>query len=363
MNQKTLRINMSISAIQMIRRLVLIASLALWASLSSAQNYTPKQSVWVAKNFQFHTGEVISDLKIGYITIGDPSGIPVLILHGTAGTAKGLLSKNFGDQLFGPGQVLDSSKYFVIIPDAIGVGSSSKPSDGLKMKFPRYNYDDMVDAQYRLVSEGLGVKHLRLVLGNSMGGMQTWLWGVKYPDYMDLLVPMAASPVAMSGRNWMMRRFIIDSVRNDPEWNGGNYTKQPKSIQFATVYFNVGMSGGNEGLYKLAPTREKADQLLNARLSAPFVVDANDNLYQWESSGDYDPSTRLDNIKARVLAINSADDERNPPELGFMEKVLPRIKNSKLFLIPASSETIGHSTTGQAQWWVKELNSTLQSMQ
>jgi homoserine O-acetyltransferase len=354
---------MSIFGLKIIQRFAIFASIALWASLSIAQTYTPKQSVWVAKNFQFHTGEVISDLKIGYITIGDPSGIPVLILHGTAGTAKGLISKNFGDQLFGPGQALDSSKYFVIIPDAIGVGDSSKPSDGLNMKFPRYNYDDMVDAQYRLVSEGLGIKHLRLVLGNSMGGMQTWLWGVKYPDYMDLLVPMAASPVAMSGRNWMMRRFIIDSVRNDPEWKSGHYTKQPKSIQFATVYFNVGMSGGDEGLYKLAPTREKADQLLNARLSAPFVVDANDNLYQWESSGDYDPSSRLENIKARVLAINSADDERNPPELGFMEKSLPRIKNAKLFLIPASPETVGHSTTGQAKWWAKELNSTLQSMQ
>jgi homoserine O-acetyltransferase len=180
---------------------------------------------------------------------------------------------------------------------------------------------------------------------------------------MDLLVPMAASPVAMSGRNWMMRRFIIDSVHNDPEWQNGNYTKQPKSIQFASVYFNVGMSGGDQGLFKLAPTSEKGDQLLNTRLGASFVVDANDNLYQWESSADYDPSKNLENIKARVLAINSADDERNPPVLGFMEKALPRIKNAKLFLIPASSETSGHSTTGQAKWWAKELNSTLQSMQ
>ena len=354
---------MSRLSLKMIQRLALFASILLWVGISNAQTYTSKQSVWIAKNFKFHTGEVLPEMKIGYITVGEPSGIPVLILHGTAGTAKGLLSSIFGDQLFGPGQVLDSSKYFVIIPDAIGVGNSSKPSDGLKMKFPRYNYDDMVDAQYRLVSEGLGIKHLRLILGNSMGGMQTWLWGVKYPDYMDLLVPMAASPVAMSGRNWMMRRFIIDSVRNDPEWQNGNYTKQPKSIQFASVYFNVGMSGGDQGLFKLAPTSEKGDQLLNTRLGASFVVDANDNLYQWESSADYDPSKNLENIKARVLAINSADDERNPPVLGFMEKALPRIKNAKLFLIPASSETSGHSTTGQAKWWAKELNSTLQSMQ
>ena len=332
-------------------------------SISCAQTVpAPKESVWVAKNFRFHTGEVMPELKLGYITIGDPSGIPVLILHGTAGQAKGLLSKNFGDELFGPGQVLDANKYFVILPDAIGVGKSSKPSDGLKTKFPRYNYDDMVDAQYRLVSEGLGIKHLRLVLGNSMGGMQTWLWGVKYPEYMDLLVPMASSPAQMSGRNWMMRRMIIDSVRNDPEWNGGNYTKQPKSLQFATVYFNIGFSGGNQGLYKLAPNSDSADQLLNQRLNASFVADANDNLYQWESSKDYNPVPHLDKIKARMLIINSADDERNPPELGLMEKELPKIKNAKLFLIPASPETSGHSTTGQARWWKKELATTLENM-
>ncbi len=322
----------------------------------------PKEGVWIAKNFRFHTGEVMPEMKIGYITIGDPSGIPVVILHGTAGTAKGMLSKNFGGELFGPGQILDASKYFIIIPDAIGVGKSSKPSDGLKTKFPHYNYEDMVDAQYRLVSEGLGINHLRLVLGNSMGGMQTWLWGIKYPDYMDLLVPMASSPTQMSGRNWMMRRMIIDSIKNDPEWQGGNYTKQPKSLQFASVYFNIGFSGGNQGLYKLAPSSDAADQLLNQRLSASFVADANDNLYQWESSRDYNPTPHLEKIKARVLAINSADDERNPPELGFMQKELPRMKNAKLYLIPASPETSGHSTTGQAKWWNKELAVTLDDM-
>lgn len=322
----------------------------------------PKEGVWTAKNFRFHTGEVVPELKLGYITIGDPSGIPVVILHGTAGNAKGMLSTNFGGELFGPDQVLDASKYFIIIPDAIGVGKSSKPSDGLKTKFPHYNYEDMVDAQYRLVSEGLGIKHLRLVLGNSMGGMQTWLWGIKYPEYMDLLVPMASSPTQMSGRNWMMRRMIIDSIKNDPEWQGGNYTKQPKSLQFATVYFNIGFSGGNQGLYKLAPNSTAADQLLNQRLSASFVADANDNLYQWESSRDYNPTPHLEKIKARVLVINSADDERNPPELGFMEKELPRVKNAKLYLIPASPETSGHSTTGQARWWKKELAATLNDM-
>lgn len=336
-----------------------------WLSIAGvfAQAFPqPKEGVWVAKNFRFHTGEVAPELKLGYITIGDPSGIPVLILHGTAGTAKGMLSKNFGGELFGPDQVLDTNKYFIILPDAIGVGKSSKPSDGLKTKFPHYNYEDMVDAQYRLVSEGLGIKHLRLVLGNSMGGMQTWLWGIKYPNYMDLLVPMASSPTQMSSRNWMMRRLIIDSIKNDPEWQGGNYTKQPKSLQFATVYFNIGFSGGNQGLYRLAPNSDTADKLLAQRLTSPFVADANDNLYQWESSRDYNPTPHLEKITARVLAINSADDERNPPELGFMEKALPRIKNAKLFLIPASPETSGHSTTGQAKWWNKELAATLDDM-
>ena len=338
--------------------LMMILMLGLGAAYAQSMPQ-PKEGVWVAKNFRFHTGEVMPELKLGYITIGDPTGIPVLILHGTAGTAKGMLAPNFGGELFGPGQVLDANKYFVILPDAIGVGNSSKPSNGLKTKFPRYNYEDMVNAQYRLVSEGLGVKHLRLVLGNSMGGMQTWLWGIQYPSYMDLLVPMAASPSQMSSRNWMMRRFIIDSIKNDPEWLGGNYTKQPKSLQFATVYFNIAFSGGNQGLYRLAPNSESADKLLDQRLNAAFVADANDNLYQWESSRDYNPSPHLEKITAQVFAINSADDERNPPELGFMEKELPRIKNARLYLIPASAQTAGHSTTGQAKWWANKLRSTL----
>lgn len=344
-------------------RVTIAAVCLLLCALSYSQTVPqPKAGVWIAKNFRFHTGEIMPELKIGYLTIGDPSGIPVVILHGTAGTAKGMLSKNFGGELFGPDQVLDASKYFIILPDAIGVGNSSKPSDGLKTKFPHYNYEDMVDAQYRLVSEGLGIKHLHLVLGNSMGGMQTWLWGIKYPGYMDLLVPMASSPTQMSGRNWMMRRLIIDSVKNDPDWQGGNYTKQPKSLQFATVYFNIGFSGGDQGLYKLAPNSNAADQLLNQRLSASFVADANDNLYQWESSHDYNPAPDLEKITARVLAINSADDERNPPVLDFMEKALPRVKKAKFYLIPASPETSGHSTTGQAKWWNKELAATLSDM-
>jgi homoserine O-acetyltransferase len=324
--------------------------------------HTPKQATWIAKDFKFHTGEVLSEVKLGYTTVGDPAGIPVLVLHGTAGTGTGLLNAAFGGQLFGPGQALDANKYFIILPDAIGVGSSSKPSDGLRTKFPQYNYDDMVTGHYRLITEGLGLKHLYLILGNSMGGMQTWLWGIKHPTFMDALVPMASMPAAMSGRNWMTRRLIIDSIRRDPAWQDGNYTQQPPSLQFASVFFQISTSGGTQGLQKLAPSRKLGDQLLDQRLAATLKSDANDNLYQWESSRDYDPSGDLEKIQARVLVINSADDERNPPELGIIENALKRIPNSQLFLIPASPDTSGHGTTAQAKWWSRQLEAFLQTV-
>jgi homoserine O-acetyltransferase len=337
--------------------------LTLLTAHSMAQTtHTPKQATWVAKEFKFHTGEVLSEVKLGYTTLGDPTGIPVLILHGTAGTGLGMLNPAFGGQLFGPGQALDANKYFIILPDAIGMGASSKPSDGLRAKFPKYNYDDMVSGQYRLVTEGLGLKHLHLVLGNSMGGMQTWLWGITHPTFMDALVPMASMPAAMSGRNWLTRRLIIDSIRNDPAWQNGNYTQQPPSLQFASVFFQISTSGGNMGLQKLAPSRELADQLLDKRLKAAFKADANDNLYQWDSSRDYDPSRGLEKIQARVLVINSADDERNPPEFGVIEAALKRIPKSQLLLIPASPDTSGHGTTGQAKWWNKQLAEFLKTV-
>lgn len=314
-----------------------------------------KEGVWVAKDFQFHTGETARELKIGYITLGSPNNPAVLILHGTAGSAKGMLNKDFGEELFLSGQPLDANRYFIIITDAIGVGKSSKPSDGLRAKFPQYNYQDMVQAQYRLVKEGLGVSHLKLVLGNSMGGMQTWLWGTQYPGFADYLVPMASTPSAMSGRNWMMRKFISESIRRDPDWQGGNYQMQPKSAQFANVFYPIATTGGNQRLQFLAPTSERADAIVNERLAAPLTMDANDFLYQWESSRDFNPSADLEKIQAKVLVINSADDERNPPELGIMEKQLQRVKNAQLFLIPASEYTSGHSTTGQAKWWKEKF--------
>jgi homoserine O-acetyltransferase/O-succinyltransferase len=330
-------------------------------SAAAADYPASKQDIWIARDFKFHTGEVMPELRLHYTTIGEASGIPVLVLHGTAGSAARMLTPAFAGELFGPGQPLDASKYFIIIPDGIGHGNSSKPSDGMRATFPKYNYDDMVDAQYRLIKDGLGVRHLRLVIGNSMGGIHTWLWGVKYPDFMDALVPMAAQPTAMSSRNWMMRRLIIDTIRNDPEWKDGNYTTQPRAFRVATVFFGIATSGGTLAYQKMAPTREKADKLLNDRLAAPFAADANDSLYQWESSGDYDLSPGLELIQAALLAINSADDERNPPETGLMERALKRMKNGRLHLIPASDETRGHSTTGMAKFYKQQLQELIQT--
>ncbi len=330
-------------------------------SAVAAEYPVPKEADWVARDFRFHTGEVMPELRLYYATVGEPSGQPVLILHGTASSGAGLLTPAFAGELLGPGQPLDASKYFIIFPDAIGAGKSSKPSDGLRAKFPRYNYDDMVAAQYRLVTEGLGIRHLRLVLGNSMGGMHTWLWGVTHPDFMDALVPMASQPTEMSSRNWMMRRMLIDAVRNDPDWNDGNYTTQPRALKTASVFYGIATNGGTLAYQHLAPTREQADKLLDDRLAAPFTADANDFLYQWDSSRDYNPAPRLERIAAALLAINSADDERNPPETGVAQRALERVKNGRLYLIPASQDTRGHGTTGMARFWKQQLQEFLQT--
>ena len=335
---------------------LVLSTFFLACSVAYAADYpAPQKGSWVVKDFKFHTQEVLPELRLGYSTVGAPTGEPVLVLHGTAGSAASMLNPAFAGELFGPGQPLDASKYFIILPDSIGAGQSSKPSDGLKTKFPKYNYDDAVEAQYRLLTEHLGVKHIRVVIGNSMGGMQTWIWGTKYPGFMDALVPLASQPSEMSSRNWMMRRLIIDSIRNDPTWQGGNYTQQPPSAQFASVFFGIATNGGSLAYYKAAPTREKADQLLNQRLKAPFTADANDQIYQWESSNDYNASPQLERTEAAVLAINSADDERNPPETGVMDKEIKRLKNARYFLIPASYQTAGHGTTAQARFWKSEL--------
>jgi len=339
------------------RTLVAAGALALvWSVSAGAADYPPpKEADWIAKDFQFHTGEALAEVRLHYATVGSPAGEPVLILHGTGGSHANMLTREFAGELFGPGQPLDAARYFIILPDALGTGKSTRPSDGLRARFPKYNYDDMVLAQYRLVTEGLGIRHLRLVLGNSMGGMQTWIWGQKYPDFMDALVPMASQPVQMLGRNWMMRRLLTQSIRRDPDWNGGNYTSQPRGIQLALVEFAVATSGGTLAWYRDAPTREKADQIVMQRLAQPFRGDANDQLYQWESSEDYDPQPGLEKIRARLVAINAADDERNPPELGIMEREIKRVKNARYVEIAVGEKSRGHATTGNAALWKEHL--------
>ena len=328
-------------------------------SAAAAEFPAPKEGEWIARDFKFHTGEVMPELRLAYRTIGEPTGEPVVLLHGTGGSSAGMVAPAYGGELFGAGQPLDAKKYFIIIPDAVGHGKSSKPSDGQRTKFPQYNYDDMVEAQYRLVKEGLGIPHLRLVIGNSMGGMHTWIWGAKYPDYMDALVPMASQPSEMASRNWMLRRMMLELIRNDPEWNNGSYTAQPRNMKLANVFFAIATNGGTLAYQKAAPTREAADKLVDARLAAPMTADANDFLYQWGSSGDYNASPGLDRIQAALLAINAADDERNPPETGLMEREIKRVKNGRLYLIPASDDTRGHGTTGMPKFWGRQVQELL----
>src|SRR5260370_10809605 len=294
--------------------------LSVWPFSASAADYpAPKEGDWIARDFRFHSGEVMPELRLHYTTIVQKTGQAVLIVHGTAGSGTGMLPPEFAGELFGPGQALDASKYFIILPDSIGAGKSSRPSDGLRAKFPRYNYDDMVAAQYRLVTDGLGVSHLRLVLGNSMGGMHSWIWGVTYPDLMDALVPMASQPTEMSSRNWMMRRMLIYAVRKDPAWNDGNYTTQPRSLQAANVFFGIATNGGTQAYQKMAPTREKADKLVDDRLAAPFTADANDYLYQWDASRDYNPAPGPERIQPHLLVITSAHHEPTPPPTAILD--------------------------------------------
>jgi homoserine O-acetyltransferase len=300
-------------------------------------------------------------LRLHYPTLGAPTGQPVLVLHGSGGSAASMLTPAFAGELFGPGQPLDAAKYYIIIPDSLGHGQSSKPSDGMKTGFPKYDYADMVDAQYRLVTEGLGVKHLRLVIGNSMGGMHAWIWGVRYPRAMDALVPMASQPTAMAARNWMLRRLMLETIRNDPDYNGGNYTSPPRMMKYAITAFGVASAGGTLGYQTLAPTAETADRMVDERLALPVSADANDFIYQWEASHDYNPSPGLQRIEATVLAINAADDERNPPETGVTEAALKRVKHGRLYLIPASTATRGHLTTGNAAFYQQPLQELLQT--
>lgn len=338
-----------------------LAILLALSPLSQAANSAPtvQEGDWVANEFTFNSGEKLNDLRIHYYTLGDRSKPAVLLLHGTNQPIKALLAPGFAGELFTPGAALDSSKYFIIIPESIGSGKSSKPSDGLRMNFPHYDYDDMVTAQYRLIKEGLGISHLRLVMGYSMGGMQTWLWGEKYPTMMDALVPMASQPNELSGRNWMMRRMLIESIKADPAWAQGNYQQQPPALKTVNIMFSIATTGGTLNYQHKAPTRALADKLVDERLAAPVTADANDFIYIWGSSANYNALPALNRITAPMLIINSADDERNPVETGILSGELHKIKQAELFLIPASVETSGHGTMMSAKFYRDKLRAFL----
>jgi len=313
---------------------------------------------FVMRDFRFASGATLPELRLHYLTLGRPrrdaAGVvrnAVLILHGTGGSGNRFLSPLFAGELYGPKQPLDTATHYIILPDDIGHGRSSKPSDGLRAQFPHYGYEDMVAAEYRLVTEGLHVAHLLLVMGTSMGCMHTWMWAERHPDAMDGVVPLACLPTQIAGRNRMWRRLISDDIRTDPDWNGGNYVRQPRGLRAALQLMFVAGSSPLQ-LQRLAPSRDSADGYIDHWLEAQFAgADANDLLYQVEASGDYDPSADLERITVPVLAINSADDFINPPELGIMERLIKRVRQGRYVLIPTSDITRGHGTHTVAAAW------------
>jgi homoserine O-acetyltransferase len=335
---------------------------ALPAVLAAADCPEPKEGDFVLRDFRFTTGETLPELRIHYRTIGAPRkgsrgaiSNAVLILHGTTGSGANFLRPEFAGELFGKDQPLDGSRYYIVLADGIGHGGSSKPSDGLRARFPRYGYNDMIEAQRRLLVDGLHVDHLRLVLGTSMGGMHTWLWGELQPEFMDALLPLASLPTEISGRNRVWRRIVSDAIRNDPAWQNGNYKDQPPSLRTAgeMVYF---MSSNPVVRQREAPTRAAADRLLDESVTAAFRrMDANDALYAIESSADYDPGPGLEKIQAELLAINFEDDLINPPELGVLERQVGRVPRGKAIVVPRSDRTRGHGTHTLAAVWKAHL--------
>lgn len=336
----------------------------------SKNNYpAPVEDDYIIPNFRFRSGAVLPDLQIHYRTIGTPSrddmGVvrnAVLIMHGTGGSGSRFLTDDFGGVLFGPDQPLDAGKYFIILPDAIGHGQSSKPSGGMRARFPNYRYMDLVTAQHLLITEKLQVEHLRLAMGTSMGGMHTWIWGARYPDFMDALMPMASLPVAIAGRNRMIRRMISDAIRQDPDWMDGEYKIQPRGL-ITAIYAFIFMVSCPLQWQKQAPTQKQADELFDTLVGDYLdTLDANDLLYQIEASSDYDPAPFLENIRAPLLAINSEDDQVNPPELGIMEEAIGRVRGGRYTLIPTSKRTRGHRTYAFADIWSHHLNALLKSL-
>jgi homoserine O-acetyltransferase/O-succinyltransferase len=333
------------------------------ASFASAADYpAPTESDFTIRDFKFASGETLPELRLHYRTLGKPekdaqgkTTNAILIMHGTTGSGAQFIRSEFAGELFGKDQPLDVTKFFIVLPDGIGHGKSSKPSDGMHAKFPRYGYIDMVDADYRLLTEGLGVDHARLVMGTSMGGMHTWLWGELHPDFMDALLPLASLPTQISGRNRAWRRMVIDAIRNDPAWDGGEYKTQPPSLRTAAEMLWL-MSSNPVLRQKDAPTLGKTDEVLDKFVEQIVKTDdTNDVLYALEASHDYDPGPNLEKIKAPLLAINSADDQINPPELGILEQEIKRVPHGRAIVIPFSDKTRGHGSHTLAALWKDQL--------
>jgi homoserine O-acetyltransferase len=339
----------------------LVVLILVVARTSGAQYPTPTEGDFILRNFQFRTGESLSELRVHYRTVGSPrrdtQGIvrnAILVLHGTGGSGAQFLRPEFAGELFGRGGLLDASQYFIILPDGIGHGQSSKPSDGLRARFPRYGYLDMVDVQYRLVTEGLDVNHLRLVMGTSMGGMHTWLWGERYPDFMDALMPLASLPTQISGRNRVWRRIATDAIRSDPQWNGGDYVMQPQGLRTA-IAMSYLMASNPVLRYQQMPTLALSDAVFDKAMAPLPGDDANDVLYRLESSYDYDPRPALERIRVPLVAVNSADDLINPPELGILEREIKRVKAGRAVILPLTPDTRGHGTHTLAATWKAHL--------
>lgn len=352
--------------VYMIRTLGIALLIASLGGLYAAEYPAPKEDDYVIRDFKFASGEALSELRIHYRTIGhqtkDEAGVvrnAVLITHGTTGSGAQFIRPEFAGELFGAGQPLDAAKFFIVLPDGIGHGKSSKPSDGMRAKFPRYGYTDMVEAQFRLLTDGLGIRHARLVMGTSMGGMHTWLWGEMHPDYMDALMPLASLPTQISGRNRAWRRMIIDAIRHDPEWQGGDYKTEPQSLRTASqmLWF---MSSNPILRQKEAPTLAKADEALEKWVTDYFRTgDANDVLYALEASRDYDPGSGLERIGAPLVAVNFADDLINPPELRILEREIKRVSKGRAIVIPSGEQTRGHGSHTIATLWKGELEALL----
>ena len=331
------------------------------------QKFAPTEADYVAHNFHFKSGEALPELRLHYTTLGKPErdgagkvNNAVLILHGTGGSGHQFLSPQFSDVLFGPGQLLDANRYFIILPDNIGHGKSSKPSDGMRAHFPQYDYDDMVAAQHELLEKGLGVHHLRLVMGTSMGCMHSWVWGETYPEFMDAMMSLACLPVQIAGRNRLWREMVMEGIREDPDWKNGDYKTEPRAALQISADFLLIAGSAPLLMQKTLPTRDAADKYLDDSVKRITpTLDANDLLYAVNASRNYDPSAKLETIKVPVMFVNSADDFINPPELGIAEREIKRVPHGKFVLIPVSDQTHGHGTHTWAAVWQQYLKELL----